>query len=77
MRIVDAEFVREFIRLTDDGYRKGWHERNGGNLTYRVRPEEVDIVRPACEGGWRYQRRVLKQCQEARKRAWILGRINA
>ncbi len=45
MRIVDAEFVREFIRLTDDGYRKGWHERNGGNLTYRVRPEEVDIVR--------------------------------
>ena len=51
MRIVDAEFVREFIRLTDDGYRKGWHERNGGNLTYRVRPEEVDIVRPGLYRG--------------------------
>lgn len=24
----------------------GWHERNGGNLTYRMKPEEVEQCRP-------------------------------
>jgi rhamnulose-1-phosphate aldolase len=37
----EAPFVRGFIRLTDDAFRKGWHERNGGNLSYRIRPEEI------------------------------------
>jgi len=27
--------------MCHDGVRQGWHERNGGNLTYRMRPEEV------------------------------------
>ena len=34
-----------FIRLTADAFKKGWHERNGGNLTYRVKPEEVEAVK--------------------------------
>lgn len=45
MKVVDAEFVQGFIRMTEDGYKKGWHERNGGNLTYRMMPEEVESVR--------------------------------
>ncbi len=45
MKVVDAEFVQGFIRMTEDGYKKGWHERNGGNLTYRMKPEEVESVR--------------------------------
>ena len=28
-----------------DGYLQGWHERNGGNLSYRIKPEEVDEVK--------------------------------
>ena len=24
---------------------QGWHERNGGNLTYRMKPEEVEMVK--------------------------------
>ena len=32
--------VRGFIRMCTDGWEQCWHERNGGNLTYRMRPEE-------------------------------------
>ena len=28
--------VRGFIRMCTDGWEQGWHERNGGNLTYRM-----------------------------------------
>lgn len=45
MQILDAEFVEGFIRLTDDAFKQGWHERNGGNLSYRIKPEEVDEVK--------------------------------
>ena len=36
---------RVFIRMADDGWQQGWHERNGGNLSYRVKPEEVEQVK--------------------------------
>ena len=45
MKILDAEFIKGFIRLTEDGFKQGWHERNGGNLTYRMKPEEVTSVK--------------------------------
>ena len=45
MKFLDAEFVQGFIRMANDGWEQGWHERNGGNLSYRVRPEEVESVR--------------------------------
>jgi len=41
MNIVDLEFVKGFIRMCDDGFKQGWHERNGGNLTYRIKEEEI------------------------------------
>ena len=41
MKIVDAKFVQGFIRMCNDGWEQGWHERNGGNLSYRIRPEEI------------------------------------
>ena len=31
--------------MANDGWERGWHERNGGNLSYRVKPEEVDPLR--------------------------------
>ena len=43
MKVLDAEFVQGFIRMANDGWEQGWHERNGGNLSYRIRPEEVII----------------------------------
>lgn len=45
MRFLDAEFVKGFIRMANDGWEQGWHERNGGNLSYRVKADEVESVR--------------------------------
>ena len=45
MKVLNAEFVKGFMRMADDGWRQGWHERNGGNLSYRIKPEEVDSVK--------------------------------
>lgn len=47
MNVLDAPFVKGFIRMADDGWRQGWHERNGGNLSYRIRPEEIAAVKGA------------------------------
>ncbi|MDR1558705.1 MAG: rhamnulose-1-phosphate aldolase [Clostridiales bacterium] len=41
MEILKSAFVKEFIKLTNDGTRMGWHERNGGNLSYRIATEEA------------------------------------
>lgn len=45
MRFTEAEFVQGFMRMANDGWEQGWHERNGGNLSYRIKPEEVEQVR--------------------------------
>ena len=37
--------IEDYIRMCYDGYKLGWHERNGGNLTYRMKPEEVEGCR--------------------------------
>ncbi|WP_270525492.1 rhamnulose-1-phosphate aldolase [Longibaculum muris] len=44
MNILDLEFIKGFIRMCSDGFAQGWHERNGGNLTYRMKDEEVKQV---------------------------------
>lgn len=46
MKITEISFVRGFIRMCNDGWEQGWHERNGGNLSYRLKPEEVEEIRP-------------------------------
>ncbi len=35
-------FVKDFIHMCDQGWSLGWHERNGGNASYRLTPEEVE-----------------------------------
>lgn len=45
MGILDVRFVKGFIRMCNDGWEQGWHERNGGNLSYRIREEEIEEVR--------------------------------
>ena len=47
MEITEISFVRSFIRMCNDGWEQGWHERNGGNLSYRLKPEEVEEIRPS------------------------------
>lgn len=45
MKVTEAGFVQGFIRMANDGWEQGWHERNGGNLSYRMKPEEVELVK--------------------------------
>jgi rhamnulose-1-phosphate aldolase len=45
MKVLESKFMKDFIRMCDDGWQQGWHERNGGNLTYRIRPEEAEQVK--------------------------------
>ncbi len=45
MKVLESKFVKDFIKMADDGYREGWHERNGGNLSYRIKPGEVESIR--------------------------------
>lgn len=55
MNVTDAKFVQGFIRMCDDGWQQGWHERNGGNLTYRMKEEEVEEVADCLDrsGEWK------------------------
>lgn len=46
MSIFDLDVMQSYIRACNDGWLQGWHERNGGNLTYRMKAEEVDACRP-------------------------------
>lgn len=54
MKITDVKFVEGFIRMANDGWEQGWHERNGGNLSYRIKPEEVEEVKSFLkeDGAW-------------------------
>jgi len=55
MKALDIEFIKGFVRLMDDGSRKGWHERNGGNLSYRMKDEDVQEIKSHFKYGdaWR------------------------
>lgn len=47
--------MQGFIKMANDGYLQGWHERNGGNLSYRLKADEVEMIRPRLNapGGWK------------------------
>jgi rhamnulose-1-phosphate aldolase len=38
------EVIDGFIKLCNDGYLQGWHERNGGNLSYHLDMDEEATV---------------------------------
>lgn len=45
MKVLETKFVKSFIRMCTEGYKKGWHERNGGNLSYRIKDVEIDQIK--------------------------------
>ena len=51
MKVLDAEFTQGFIRMANDGWEQGWHERNGGNLSYRMKESEVAEVKDDFSNG--------------------------
>ena len=55
MKVLEAKFVEGFIRMANDGWEQGWHERNGGNLSYRMKDEDVAAVKEFLseDGQWK------------------------
>ncbi|WP_026670028.1 rhamnulose-1-phosphate aldolase [Butyrivibrio sp. AE3006] len=55
MRVLDSEFAKGFCRMCVDGFYQGWHERNGGNLSYRIKDEEIASVKEDLkeDGEWK------------------------
>ena len=35
-------FIDDFVRMCFDGFEQGWHERNGGNLSYRMSDKDKE-----------------------------------
>jgi rhamnulose-1-phosphate aldolase len=55
MSIEQSNCIRRFTRLCSDGYEQGWHEGNGGNLSYRMNDEDIEVCLPymaAKPGPW-------------------------
>ena len=47
-----TKLIRDFTKTCTDGWLQGWHERNGGNLSYRMRNSEVEEMKGEfCEEG--------------------------
>ncbi len=54
MKVLESRFAKEFIKLANLGSGSGWHERNGGNLSYRLTAEEAYMVKSDfMTGTWR------------------------
>lgn len=55
MKVTDTKFAQRFIKMCNDGWNMGWHERNGGNLSYRIKKEEMEEILPCLDrtGEWR------------------------
>lgn len=32
MRVLETELLKRFARTCHEGWKQGWHERNGGNM---------------------------------------------
>lgn len=45
LSIEQRDFSKAFIAMCSDGYARGWHESNGGNLSYRLSAEELQSCR--------------------------------
>ena len=54
MDVLKSTFVDGFVRMCNDGFMQGWHERNGGNLSYRIKTEDIVMVKDSLtfDGEW-------------------------
>ncbi|MDO5088251.1 MAG: rhamnulose-1-phosphate aldolase [Leptotrichiaceae bacterium] len=43
--ILERDFIKDFCSLCESGFRQGWHEMNGGNLSYRLKNEETEHIK--------------------------------
>lgn len=44
MKILEAPFLKDYVAMAVHGDQMGWHERNGGNFTYWIKPKELEQI---------------------------------
>lgn len=44
--MLNTPAMKGFMKTCKDGWDQGWHERNGGNLTYRLTDADLEAMRP-------------------------------
>jgi rhamnulose-1-phosphate aldolase len=44
--ILELSFMKKALKLFKKADEKGWHERNGGNLTYRLSDDDIHASTP-------------------------------
>src|ERR1039457_6044055 len=49
--ILSSWFVQGMVKATTDMWLKGWDERNGGNVSLRLSPEDLEPYRQFLAGG--------------------------
>ncbi len=49
-KVAGLKYVAEFMRLCDIGDRQGFHERNGGNLSYHMTDAEISETKELLKG---------------------------
>lgn len=55
MDILKSKAIQSFIKIADMGWQMGWHEINGGNMSYRMTSDEADEVKEnfRSDGEWK------------------------
>lgn len=43
-KVLQAKFFNEFVDMVDLCCKLGWNERNGGNMSYRIKSEDVEMI---------------------------------
>ena len=66
MKILDMPCTKGFMQLAQDGVDKGWHEMNGGNLSYRLTKDEAANVKKVMKKASGYGRTSAKACRSSR-----------
>lgn len=54
MFVEETTFLKKYIEMAMHGDALGWHERNGGNFTYWLKPEEAESIQEELDmsGEW-------------------------
>ena len=53
--VLELKAVKKFVETCNHSWLKGWNERNGGNMSYRMKDEEVEAIKPLLsdDGQWK------------------------
>lgn len=54
-KVQETKMMQGFMKLCNDGWELGWHEKNGGNLSYRMKTEEVEEIKECLDFGGQWK----------------------